>query len=97
MLLHSNQIANYHSHLNKNKMQNQLVRQFSTAIVVSLGMLASLNLTAFTAPADAACRPTGRMIAGRQELRCDGGPSRCRPTGRYKIVRGVRYNMMNCR
>jgi hypothetical protein len=76
-------------------MQNQLLRQFSTAIVVSLGMLASLNLSVFTAPADAACRPTGRMIAGRQELRCSG-PTRCRPTGRYKTVRGVRYNIMNC-
>jgi hypothetical protein len=76
-------------------MQNKISHQFITAIGISLGLLASLNLALFAAPADAACRPTGRIVAGRQVLRCSGS-TRCRPTGRYKIVRGVRYNMLNC-
>jgi hypothetical protein len=76
-------------------MQNKISHQFITAIGISLGLLASVNLALFTAPADAACRPTGRVVAGRQVLRCTGR-TRCRPTGRYKIVRGVRYNMLNC-
>lgn len=62
---------------------------------IALGLFCSVNLTLFAASADAACRPTGKVVAGRAVLRCTGA-TRCRPTGRTKTVRGVRYQILNC-
>jgi hypothetical protein len=76
-------------------MKNQTPRQFAIALGVSVGLLCSLNLALFAPAADAACRPTGRRIAGQAVLKCSG-PTRCRPTGRYKTVRGVRYQILRC-
>jgi hypothetical protein len=76
-------------------MKNQALSRLSIAAAIGMGMLLSLDLAGFTSPADAACRPTGRRIGGQAVLRCSG-PTRCRPTGRYKTVRGVRYQILNC-
>jgi uncharacterized membrane protein len=76
-------------------MQNRSSRQIWTALGVSIGLLCSLNLALFTPAADAACRPTGRRIGGQAILKCSGS-TRCRPTGRYKTVRGVRYQILRC-
>ena len=80
-------------------MKNQLVSQLTTAKVsfcsIALSLVCALNLAVFTTAADAACRPTGKIVAGRSVLRCTGA-TRCRPTGRYKTVRGVRYQILNC-
>jgi hypothetical protein len=76
-------------------MTNRGSRHFLTALGIGMGMLCSLNLAVFTDLADAACRPTGRRVAGRAVLNCSG-PTRCRPTGRYQTVRGVRYQILRC-
>jgi hypothetical protein len=76
-------------------MKNQSFRRSSISIGIGLGVLCSLGLTILTPLAEAGCHPTGRMVAGRSELRCSG-PTRCRPTGRFKTVRGVRYQILNC-
>jgi hypothetical protein len=74
------------------KKPSNLVR---AALGLGMGMLCSLNLAIFAAGADAACRPTGRVVAGNPVLKCSGS-TRCRPTGRYKTVRGVRYQILRC-
>jgi hypothetical protein len=76
-------------------MKKQPARQLAIALSVGVGLLCSLNLALFTPSADAACRPTGRRVAGRAVLTCSGA-TRCRPTGRYKTVRGVRYRLLRC-
>jgi hypothetical protein len=76
-------------------MKNQALSRLSIAATIGLGMLLPLELAGFTSPADAACRPSGRRIGGQAVLNCSG-PTRCRPTGRYKTVRGVRYRILNC-
>jgi uncharacterized membrane protein len=76
-------------------MKNQALSRFSIATGIGIGMLLSLDLAGFSSPADAACRPSGRRIGGQAVLNCSG-PTRCRPTGRYKVVRGVRYNILRC-
>lgn len=76
-------------------MINQRSNRYLTRLGIGLGMLFSLNLVISIAPADAACRPTGRIVAGRSLLRCSG-PTKCRPTGRYKTVKGVRYQILRC-
>jgi hypothetical protein len=76
-------------------MANQESGRFLRGFAIGLGMLFSISLVTLTVPADAACRPTGRIVAGRSLLRCSG-PTKCRPTGRYKIVKGVRYQILNC-
>jgi hypothetical protein len=60
-----------------------------------VGGLCLFNLTAFTPAAEAGCRPTGRYVGRTPVLKCSG-PSRCRPTGRIKVVRGVRYQVLRC-
>jgi hypothetical protein len=76
-------------------MKNQAWGRLSLAAGIGMGMLLSLDLAGFTSPVDAACRFTGRRIGGQAELKCSGR-TRCRPTGRYKIVRGVRYTVLRC-
>jgi hypothetical protein len=76
-------------------MKNQSARQILTALAVGIGIFSSLNLALFAPAADAACRPNGRRVAGRAVLTCTGRTS-CRPTGRYKTVRGVRYQILRC-
>ena len=76
-------------------MSNQRLNNFLTGLGIGLGMLLSLNLVIVTDPAAAACRPTGRIVAGRSLLRCSG-PTKCRPTGRSKTVKGVRYQILSC-
>ena len=69
--------------------------RFWIALVIVFGTLLSLDL-AITAPtAEAACRPTGRYAAGKPILKCSGRTI-CRPTGRIKIVQGVRYQALRC-
>jgi hypothetical protein len=76
-------------------MKNLPSRQFSIALSLGIGMLCSLSLAVFTPSVEAACRPTGRVVGGRPLLRCSGR-TRCRPTGRFKMVRGVRYQILRC-
>ncbi len=76
-------------------MKNRAWGRLSLAAGIGMGMLLSLDLAGFTSPADAACRPSGRRIGGQAVLNCSG-PTRCRPTGRYKTVRGVRYRILRC-
>jgi hypothetical protein len=61
----------------------------------SLMALTTLELTAITPAAEAACRPTGRFAGGLPILRCSGS-SKCRPTGRFKQVNGRRYRILRC-
>jgi hypothetical protein len=44
---------------------------------------------------EAKCIKVG-TAGGRSVLRCTGGPSCCRWTGRTKVVNGVRYKVMDC-
>jgi hypothetical protein len=61
-----------------------------------VGLAIFFGTLALSIPAEAVCRPTGRRIGGVMELRCTGGGSCCRPTGRFKKVGGKRYRIMNC-
>jgi hypothetical protein len=76
-------------------MKNQAWSRLAIATGIGMGMLLSLDLAGSVSPADAACRPTGRRIGGQAVLNCSG-PTRCRPTGRFKVVRGVRYQVLRC-
>jgi hypothetical protein len=80
-------------------MKNQLLQQFpirkANLYTIALSIIFSLNFAVFTAAADAACRSTGKRVAGLPILRCTGS-TRCRPTGRYKTVRGFRYQILRC-
>jgi hypothetical protein len=68
---------------------------FWIAVGLAFGTLISFDL-ALTAPSvEAACRPSGRYAAGQPVLNCSGR-TRCRPTGRIKVVKGVRYQSLRC-
>jgi hypothetical protein len=79
----------------KNPLLQQSPNRKATLGSIALSLVCALNLAVFTTAADAACRPTGKIVAGRSVLKCTGS-TRCRPTGRYKTVRGVRYQLLNC-
>jgi hypothetical protein len=77
-------------------MKNISFQHCAIALGMTLGTLLPIGMVALTAErSDAACRPTGRMVAGRPLLKCTGR-TRCRPTGRVKVVRGVRYQILRC-
>ncbi len=77
-------------------MKNSSLSRLSIAIGVGFGVLLSIDLFATSAPAVArGCRPTGRSIGGSAVLNCSG-PTKCRPTGRYKTYRGQRYAILRC-
>ncbi|PSB42362.1 hypothetical protein, partial [Chamaesiphon polymorphus] len=76
-------------------MKNQPSGRFLTALSIGAGLFCSLNLSVLAPAAEAGCRPTGRTVGGQAVLKCSG-PTRCRPTGRYKTVRGVRYQILRC-
>jgi hypothetical protein len=74
---------------------NSRQSRFWVALGLVFGTFLSFDL-AITAPAvEAACRPSGRYAAGQRILNCSGR-TRCRPTGRIKVVRGVRYQVLRC-
>jgi hypothetical protein len=76
-------------------MNKQSFYRGSIALCIGLGTLSALTLGVFTPSAEAGCHPTGRMVGGQPVLNCSG-PTRCRPTGRFKTVRGVRYQILRC-
>lgn len=49
-----------------------------------------------TPSAEAKCVDSGRRVGGVRVLNCTGGKSCCRKTGRTKIVRGRRYQVLDC-
>ncbi len=77
-------------------MKNKLLLPTWIAIGLETGLIFSVfALSMFVTPAEAACRPTGRFVKGIPVVRCVGR-TRCRFTGRFKTVHGVRYRIIRC-
>ena len=71
-------------------MNSQPMIKLAIALALAIQAVVSIPF------AEAACRTTGRTISGRPELKCTGGNSCCRNTGRTKKVRGQTYKIMDC-
>ena len=77
-------------------MNTNSLSRLAIALGISLGTLFSIDLGSLNSPAEASgCRPTGRTIGGTPVLRCSGR-TKCRPTGRFKVVKGRRYAVLRC-
>jgi hypothetical protein len=71
-------------------------------IVVGTISIASISLVApltwnITLSAEAQCRDSGTRAGGVRILNCTrDGKSCCRKTGRTKVVKGKRYEILDC-
>jgi hypothetical protein len=77
-------------------MKNKSLSQLSIVLGIAVGTLFVIDLGSLIAPAEASgCRPTGKTIGGTAVLRCSGR-TKCRPTGRFKVIKGKRYAILRC-
>jgi hypothetical protein len=80
--------------LNNRHMNNrQSCVWMSAALVFAISL--SLDLAITTSSAEAFCRPSGQYAAGRPILSCTGR-TKCRPTGRIKVVQSISYKVLSC-
>jgi hypothetical protein len=63
--------------------------------IESIALVAPITLK-ITPVAEAQCRVTGRTSGGIRILKCTGGKSCCRKTGRTRTIRGNRYEILDC-
>jgi hypothetical protein len=69
-----------------------------TRSILTAGTIFSLSLFGLIleqSPATAGCYPTGQVVRGMSIVKCSGS-TRCRPTGRTRLVNGVRYQILTC-
>jgi hypothetical protein len=63
---------------------------------ITLSLVAT-GVVIITPRAEAGCYYTGKTIRGHREMKCDGGPSRCKPRGPIIYIKGIPYRKTTCR